>query len=203
MNCYNIFAGYLTHVHRADDFIVLVHIMDTPSLPMFSIKGKYFSLMGQMWSFLHKEGYPDPPHKSFHRFTKFWPIRPLQINFANPYRSEVRVQCRLIKVTHASTYIVIDDALQLPWFGCSVDSGGLAMPWICTPLRSGNERMHRQTEPIPNRWSGRNWITFGPSHFPNTPSKHNYFQITRNLFKEHKMIIRHPGFISIQQNTLN
>ncbi len=27
--------------------------------------------------------------------------------------------------------------MQLPWFGCSVDSGGPAMPWICTPLRSG------------------------------------------------------------------
>ncbi len=59
-----------------------------------------------------------------------------------PHRSGVRVQCsfRVLAVQHWTwtAWNLQCSALQLPWFGCSVDSGGPAMPEICTPLRSGS-----------------------------------------------------------------
>ena len=33
--------GYLSDVHRPDDLIVVCHIMNTPHLPTFSLKGEY------------------------------------------------------------------------------------------------------------------------------------------------------------------
>ena len=34
-------TGYLSDVHRPDDLIVVCHIMNTPHLPTFSLKGEY------------------------------------------------------------------------------------------------------------------------------------------------------------------
>ena len=45
LTCFVFYAGFMSMVYRPDDFIVLVHVPETPNLPAISFRGKYVDTM--------------------------------------------------------------------------------------------------------------------------------------------------------------